>query len=86
MTVRNRPYQRRRRGPVLLLVAVLAVVVTVTWTTVLVKSGSATGVAASSISIGWGARSGLHCRQGTGTSRCLPLRTVRTGGRTGRRG
>jgi hypothetical protein len=46
MTVRNRPYQRRRRGPVLLLVAILAVVATVTWTTVLVKSGSATGVAA----------------------------------------
>jgi hypothetical protein len=46
MTVRNRPYQRRRRGPVLLVVGVLAVVVAVTWTTVLVKSGAATGVSA----------------------------------------
>jgi hypothetical protein len=46
MTVRNRPYQRRRRAPVLLVVAVLAVAVAVTWTTVLVKSGGATGVAA----------------------------------------
>jgi hypothetical protein len=46
MTVRNRPYQRRRRGPVLLVVAVLAVVVAVTWTTVLVKTGAATGVSA----------------------------------------
>jgi LytR cell envelope-related transcriptional attenuator len=46
MTVRNRPYQRRRRGPVLLVVAVLAVFVAVTWTTVLVKSGAATGVSA----------------------------------------
>jgi LytR cell envelope-related transcriptional attenuator len=46
MTVRNRPYQRRRRGPVLLVVGVLAVVVAVTWTTVLVESGTATGVSA----------------------------------------
>ena len=46
MTVRNRPYQRRRRGPVLLVVAVLAVAVAVTWTTVLIKTGAATGVAA----------------------------------------
>ena len=46
MTVRNRPYQRRRRGPVLLVVAVLAVAVAVTWTTVLIKTGGATGVAA----------------------------------------
>ena len=46
MTVRNRPYQRRRRGPVLLVLTVLAVVAAVTWTTVLIKTGAATGAAA----------------------------------------
>lgn len=44
--MRNRPYQRRRRGPVLVVVAVLAVAVAVTWTTVLIKTGATTGVAA----------------------------------------
>jgi hypothetical protein len=46
MTVRNRPYQRRRRGPVLVVVAALALAVAVTWSTVLVKTGAAAGVAA----------------------------------------
>jgi LytR cell envelope-related transcriptional attenuator len=46
MTVRNRPYQRRRRGPVLVVVAALALVVAVTWSTVLIKTGAAAGVAA----------------------------------------
>ena len=44
MTVRNRPYQRRRRGPMLLVVAVLAAVAAITWTTVLVKAGGTSGV------------------------------------------
>ncbi len=44
--MRNRPYQRRRRGPVLAMVAVLLVAVAVTWTTVLIKGGSADGTVA----------------------------------------
>lgn len=40
---RNRPYQRRRRGPVLVLVAVLAVAATATWTTVLTNASDASG-------------------------------------------
>jgi LytR cell envelope-related transcriptional attenuator len=43
MTVRNRPYQRRRRGPVLIVVAVLAVAAAITWTTVLVSTGGTSG-------------------------------------------
>jgi hypothetical protein len=46
MTVRNRPYQRRRRGPVLIVLAVLAVAAAVTWATVLIKTGAAAGVVA----------------------------------------
>jgi LytR cell envelope-related transcriptional attenuator len=46
MTVRNRPYQRRRRGPVLVVMAVLAVATAVTWTTVLITTGAAAGVTA----------------------------------------
>ncbi|HEY0812294.1 MAG TPA: envelope integrity protein Cei [Pseudonocardia sp.] len=41
--VRNRPYQRRRRTPVLLLVGVLAVAAAVTWSQVLVHTGTAAG-------------------------------------------
>ena len=44
MTVRNRPYQRRRRGPVLVVVAVLAVAAALTWTTVLIKTRATAGV------------------------------------------
>lgn len=43
--VRSRPYQRRRRGPVLVIVAVLAVVAIATWTTVLVNSSGPAGLA-----------------------------------------
>jgi hypothetical protein len=38
-----RPYQRRRRGPVTVVVAVLAVATVVTWTVVLTTAGGATG-------------------------------------------
>ena len=38
---RNRPYQRRRRGPVLVVVSVLAVLAITTWTVVLVSAGGA---------------------------------------------
>ena len=41
-----RPYQRRRRGPILVLVAVIAVVAIVTWTTVLLTSTAGSGPAA----------------------------------------
>lgn len=44
--MRQRPYQRRRRGPVLAIVAVLAVVVIATWTTVLVNASAGSGGAA----------------------------------------
>lgn len=44
--MRNRPYQRRRRGPVLVVVAVLAVAAAITWTSVLHTARSATGVTA----------------------------------------
>ncbi|OLT15488.1 hypothetical protein BJF78_02120 [Pseudonocardia sp. CNS-139] len=42
---RSRPYQRRRRGPVLVLVAFLAVVAVATWTTVFVNAGGPSGAA-----------------------------------------
>ncbi len=42
--VRNRPYQRRRRAPVLLVVVALAVAAGVTWATVLINTGAASGV------------------------------------------
>jgi hypothetical protein len=45
VTVRNRPYQRRRRGPVLTVVIVLAVAAVATWTTVLVNAGAGSGSA-----------------------------------------
>ncbi|HLU54934.1 MAG TPA: envelope integrity protein Cei [Pseudonocardia sp.] len=38
---RTRPYQRRRKGPVLVVVGVLAVLATITWTVVLVNAGGA---------------------------------------------
>jgi len=38
MVRRTRPYLRRRRGPLIALVAVLATVAVVTWTTVLIRS------------------------------------------------
>ncbi len=41
MTVRNRPYQRRRRGPVIAVVALLVVAAAVTWVTVLIRTGAA---------------------------------------------
>lgn len=41
----TRPYQRRRRGPVVVLVSVLAVVALVTWTTVLITSAGRSGAA-----------------------------------------
>lgn len=41
----TRPYQRRRRGPVVVLVSVLAVVALVTWTTVLITSAGRSGTA-----------------------------------------
>lgn len=41
--MRRRPYQRRRRGPVLTLVVVLAVAAVATWTTVLVKASTGSG-------------------------------------------
>ncbi len=40
---RNRPYQRRRRTPVLTVVIVLAVVAIATWTTVLVNASAGAG-------------------------------------------
>jgi hypothetical protein len=40
---RARPYQRRRRGPVLIVVSVLAVLAVLTWTTVLINAGGAAG-------------------------------------------
>ena len=40
---RNRPYQRRRRGPVIVVVSVLAVLAIATWSVVLVNAGGATG-------------------------------------------
>jgi len=43
---RTRPYQRRRRGPVLGIVIVLAVAAVATWTTVLVNASSSSGGAA----------------------------------------
>jgi hypothetical protein len=43
---RSRPYQRRKRGPVLVVVSVLAVLAIVTWTVVLVNAGG--GASASS--------------------------------------
>ncbi len=42
---RTRPYQRRRRGPLLVVVAVLAVAATATWTTVLVSASGPSGAA-----------------------------------------
>jgi LytR cell envelope-related transcriptional attenuator len=42
---RSRPYQRRRRGPVLVLVSVLAVAAIATWTTVLVNASGPAGAA-----------------------------------------
>jgi hypothetical protein len=42
---RIRPYQRRRRRPVLVLVGVLAFVAITTWTTVLISAGGPAGVA-----------------------------------------
>jgi hypothetical protein len=44
--VRQRPYQRRRRGPILTVVVVLAVAAVTTWTTVLVTAGTGSGVVA----------------------------------------
>lgn len=41
--VRNRPYQRRRRGPVIAVVTVLAVLAVATWATVLLGAGGADG-------------------------------------------
>jgi hypothetical protein len=41
-----RPYQRRRRGPILVLIAVVAVAAIVTWTTVFVTSRAGSGPAA----------------------------------------
>ncbi|MBN9100171.1 MULTISPECIES: envelope integrity protein Cei [unclassified Pseudonocardia] len=41
--MRQRPYQRRRRGPILTLVVVLAVAAVATWTTVLVTASSSSG-------------------------------------------
>jgi LytR cell envelope-related transcriptional attenuator len=46
MTVRNPPYQRRRRGPLVIVLAVLAVATAATWMTVLIKTGAAAGVTA----------------------------------------
>ncbi len=43
--MRQRPYQRRRRGPILTIVVVLAVAAVATWTTVLVTASSSGGVA-----------------------------------------
>jgi hypothetical protein len=40
---RTRPYQRRRRGPLLIVVSVLAVAAIVTWTTVFVKATGPSG-------------------------------------------
>ncbi|WP_232663372.1 envelope integrity protein Cei [Pseudonocardia sp. TRM90224] len=45
-TVRNRPYQRRRKGPIIVTVSVLAAIALATWTTVLVSGSSAAGAAA----------------------------------------
>lgn len=41
--VRVRPYQRRRRGPIIALVSVLAIVAVVTWAAVLMTSTTGTG-------------------------------------------
>ena len=43
--VRSRPYQRRRKGPVLVVVAVLAVIAIATWATVLVNAAGPAGLA-----------------------------------------
>jgi LytR cell envelope-related transcriptional attenuator len=43
MTPRTRPYQRRRRGPVYTIVAVLAVAAIATWTTVLINASGGSG-------------------------------------------
>jgi hypothetical protein len=42
--VRNRPYQRRRKGPVLVVVTVLAAVTIATWTTVMSNSSGGAGL------------------------------------------
>jgi LytR cell envelope-related transcriptional attenuator len=42
-TARNRPYQRRRRAPVLIVVSALAVVAIITWTTVLINASGPSG-------------------------------------------
>jgi hypothetical protein len=42
---RTRPYQRRRRGPVLVVVSVLAVLAITTWTVVLVNASGPSGAA-----------------------------------------
>jgi LytR cell envelope-related transcriptional attenuator len=43
--VRSRPYQRRRRGPVIVVVAALAVIATATWATVFVNNSGPAGLA-----------------------------------------
>lgn len=49
---RVRPYERRRRGPVIVLAAVLAVVAAVTWTVVLSTAGGSTPVACPAVAGG----------------------------------
>ena len=44
--VRARPYQRRRRGPIIVLISVIAAAAIATWTTVLLTSTAGTGLAA----------------------------------------
>jgi len=46
MSARTRPYQRRRRGPVIAVVVVLGLAVLATWTTVLLRAGGVAGGAA----------------------------------------